>query len=367
MTRNCFYVGEQPYKTVCGLPISAYFTHRMTQNLNIDLDNKVPKYVQIVDAITDAIRRGQLKKDQRIYSINELSNKYFLSRDTVEKAYNILRQQGTIHSVKGKGYFIKNVHVDVTIKVLLIFNKISNYKKQVYNAFIQTLQDKAIVDLKIHHSSTQVLRSLVENSVGDYNYIVVMPHFYDEPEEAMNILRSIPPEKLIILDKKISFTDIKCGAVYQDFENDIVEALEQGLDLLKKYNDLYLVYPKLIPYPSEIVRGFRKFCMHNDYKYEIINEVDYTTVVRPGKAYIVIEENDLVNLIKKCRIKKLKIGKEVGIISYNETPLKEILLDGITVISTDHAKMGEAAAHLILQNSTERIKNPFMLIRRKSL
>jgi DNA-binding transcriptional regulator YhcF (GntR family) len=339
----------------------------MTQNLNIDLDNKVPKYVQIVEAVTDAIRRGQLKKDQRIYSINELSNKYFLSRDTVEKAYNILRQQGIINSVKGKGYFIRDVHVDVTIKVLLIFNKISNYKKLVYNAFIETLSNKAIVDLKIHHSSTQVLKSLIENNSADYNYIVVMPHFYDEPDEAMRILKSIPLEKLIILDKKVSFSEFKCGAVYQDFENDIVEALEEGLDLLKKYTELYLVFPKLTPYPAEIVRGFRKFCMQNDYKYEIINEVDYTTVVRPGKAYIVIEENDLVALIKKCRLKKMKIGKEVGIISYNETPLKEILLDGITVISTDHAEMGRTAAHLILQNSNERIKNEFKMIRRKSL
>jgi DNA-binding transcriptional regulator YhcF (GntR family) len=349
------------------------FTHitlfyiSMSQNLNIDLDNKVPKYIQIVDAITDAIRRGQLKKDQRIYSINELSNKYFLSRDTVEKAYNILREQGIINSVKGKGYFIKDTHVDIAIRVLLIFNKISNYKKQIYNSFIQTLGDKAIVDLKIHHFSTQVFRNLVENNINDYNYVVIMPHFYDDPEGAIEIIRSIPPEKLIILDKKISFTDIKCGAVYQDFENDIVEALEEGLDLLKKYKELYLVFPKMIPYPSEIVRGFRKFCMQNDYKYEIINEVDYSTVVRPGKAFIVIEENDLVNLIKKCRLKKLKIGKEVGIISYNETPLKEILLDGITVISTDHAKMGEAAGHLILENSAERIKNPFKMIRRKSL
>jgi DNA-binding LacI/PurR family transcriptional regulator len=58
----------------------------------------------------------------------------------------------------------------------------------------------------------------------------------------------------------------------------------------------------------------------------------------------------------------LVIGKDVGIISYNETPLKEILLDGITVISTDHAKMGELAAQLILENRTERIKNDFHLL-----
>jgi DNA-binding transcriptional regulator YhcF (GntR family) len=339
----------------------------MNTVLNIDLESKIPKYQQIVDCITDAIRRGKLKKDQRIYSINEMSNEYFLSRDTVEKAYNILRGRGIISAIRGKGYFIRDVFIHVPVKVLLIFNKISNYKKQVYSAFIEAIGPDAIVDLKFHHYNTQVFKSLVDNYINEYNYFVVMPHFYEDQEKAYQILQSIPPDKLVILDKKVTFSDIKAAAVYQDFENDIVDALDEGLDLLQKYDELYLVFPKLIPYPPEIARGFRKFCMQNDYKYEIIPEINFSTVVRPGKAFIVIEETDLVNLIKKCRLKKLKIGKEIGIISYNETPLKEILLDGITVISTDHENMGEAAAHLILTNSKEKIKNPFKLIRRKSL
>jgi DNA-binding LacI/PurR family transcriptional regulator len=89
--------------------------------------------------------------------------------------------------------------------------------------------------------------------------------------------------------------------------------------------------------------------------------------LQPGEAYIVAEDTDLVRLIKNCRNEKLKVGKDVGIISYNETPLKEILLGGISVISTDHSKMGETAARLILENREEKIRNPFSLIMRKSL
>jgi DNA-binding LacI/PurR family transcriptional regulator len=89
--------------------------------------------------------------------------------------------------------------------------------------------------------------------------------------------------------------------------------------------------------------------------------------VNKNEVYIVIEEPDLVALIKSCQAKGLKIGKDVGIISYNDTPIKEILSDGITVISTDHHKMGETAARIILENRKEKIKNPFVLIKRKSL
>ena len=107
--------------------------------------------------------------------------------------------------------------------------------------------------------------------------------------------------------------------------------------------------------------------MQNFFKAEVIPEIKNDTPVTKGDVFIVIEEVDLANLIKICLSKKLKIGKDVGIISYNETPLKEVILDGITVISTDHIKMGETAAELILTNSKANIKNPFVLIRRKSL
>jgi DNA-binding LacI/PurR family transcriptional regulator len=78
-------------------------------------------------------------------------------------------------------------------------------------------------------------------------------------------------------------------------------------------------------------------------------------------------EDDLVTLIKRVKQLEMKVGEAVGIISYNETPLKEILLDGITIISTDFEKLGETAAKLILENEKSHIANPFRLVIRNSL
>jgi DNA-binding LacI/PurR family transcriptional regulator len=61
------------------------------------------------------------------------------------------------------------------------------------------------------------------------------------------------------------------------------------------------------------------------------------------------------------------VGKDVGVISYNETPLKKIILNGITTISTDFQAMGEKAAQLILEKSTAHIETPFHLNLRSSL
>ncbi|MFP3467889.1 substrate-binding domain-containing protein, partial [Leifsonia sp. SIMBA_070] len=78
-----------------------------------------------------------------------------------------------------------------------------------------------------------------------------------------------------------------------------------------------------------------------------------------------IEDSDLVNLIQQIREKSLIMGQDVGVISYNETPLKALL--GITVVSTDFKKMGEAAAELVLNGRKEVFKNPFQYIERNSL
>ena len=339
----------------------------MHQLLKIESDKKMPKYQQIVNSITTANRQKKLKKGDLISSINELSDEFMLSRDTVQKAYNILRKKGVITAVKGKGFYINRSDINTPFRILLLFNKISNYKKQIFNAFVETMGNKAVVDLKIHHFSTQLFESLITEYIDEYDYFVLMPHFYDDADEIYTIIKKIPGDQLIILDKDLPHTYSKYAGVYQDFKNDIYYALEDGWQLISKYKKLTLVFPKIIPYPKEIITGFRSFCSSHNLPYKIIEEIATNYIINKKEAFIVIEETDLVTLIKCCQTQKLKIGKDVGIISYNDTPLKEILLDGITVISTDHHQMGVSVANLILENRKEKIKNPFVFIQRKSL
>jgi DNA-binding transcriptional regulator YhcF (GntR family) len=339
----------------------------MDQNIDIPFSSNVPKYISIAEAITDSVRVGKLSHGQQLPSINEFSASHFISRDTIEKAYKELRRQGIIESVKGKGYFITGTNTGVLTRVLVMFNKISNYKKQIYNSFVKTLGENAKVDLQIHHWNVQILKSIIDKSLHQYDYFVIMPHFYENHEEAIEAIKLIPKGKLILLDKDVPELGNDLSSVYQDFRNDIIGALESAKPYLRKYDKLVYVNPDVVPYPAEIVNGFKYFCEQNDLDYSILGDMDQNIPVSRGEAYIVIEEMDLANLIKICKSHHLKIGKDIGIISYNDTPLKEILLDGITVISTDHERMGKSAANIILNKQQVKIKNPFTLILRKSL
>ncbi len=73
--------------------------------------------------------------------------------------------------------------------------------------------------------------------------------------------------------------------------------------------------------------------------------------------YITLYDDDLATLLKKAKHNNYKLGKDFGILSFNESELKEVL--DISVISTNFEQMGQAAANLILNRQIERIKNPF--------
>ncbi len=72
-----------------------------------------------------------------------------------------------------------------------------------------------------------------------------------------------------------------------------------------------------------------------------------------------------MNLIHQIRENEFTIGKDIGVLSYNDTPLKDLL--GISVISTDFKAMGETTAQMILSNEKGVVKNPFNFIDRESM
>ena len=148
---------------------------------------------------------------------------------------------------------------------------------------------------------------------------------------------------------------------------DIYEALQEGMERLRRYDNLILVYPttSLYPYPQEILHGFQKFCKDFGFSFEVLDEIYPDMELHVRDAYILIEEADLVNLLKQIRDRKLVAGQDIGVISYNDTPLKELL--GITVISTDFETMGETAAYMILKRKKEVVKNVFRFINRDSI
>lgn len=331
----------------------------------IDHDSEVPKYRQVVDLIISDIEAGIFKKGQRVPSINETSEELLLSRDTVEKAYVHLRKKGILSSVRGKGYYVNRANLQKKIKVALIFSKLSNYKRSLYYSFVETMGSKADVDVFIYNYNIEKFDEIVEKQLTSYDFFVILPQFNEEHERGAEVIRKIPEEKVLLIDRTLEVLK-DYPVVYQEFEKDIQTALDQGKHLLKKYEKLNLVFPPQENYPKNIMRGFQIFCQVNDLSFSILKQVEEKDMQRK-QAYVIISDDDLYRFIKISKEKHWKLGKDVGVVAYNDNPVKEILEDGITTITTNHDEIGRLAAQMILKREFTRIKSPFSFIRRKSL
>lgn len=67
-------------------------------------DSPVPLYVQLANLLRDDITAGKLTG--RIPSIKGLSQEYEVSTRTVERALEILKDEGVVVAVVGKGFYV---------------------------------------------------------------------------------------------------------------------------------------------------------------------------------------------------------------------------------------------------------------------
>jgi DNA-binding transcriptional regulator YhcF (GntR family) len=334
--------------------------------IQIDEFSSTPKYQQLANSILTGIQKDLFKKGAIMPSINEISFEFDISRMTVEKGYNYLKTIGVLDSVPGKGYYIKNIDYQQDLKIFLLFNKLSPHKKIIYDSFVATLDNKAAIDFYIYNNDFNLFRKLITNRKDEYTHIVIIPHFIENETQAYELIDTLPKEKLILLDKMIPRLNGTFGAVYENFEKDIYNALLQANEALQKYKVIKLIFPEHSYFPKEIITGLVNFCNDHAFDYKIIHSVSDEKIME-GDVFINLMEDDLVLLIEKLIDEKHEIGKKVGIISYNETPLKRLLLNGLTTVSSDFNSMGVTTAQMILDNDKAHVENPFNLKMRRSL
>lgn len=331
----------------------------MNPSLKIPEKAGQTKVQQVVNAIAEAIANGRLKVGETLPSVNGLSAQTGFSRDTVFKAYKLLKEQNLIESAPTRGYYVTGG----SFKVFMLLDDFSGFKEQLYQSFRSNLPESYSVDLLFHHYNREVFTQLIQNSLGRYSLYIVMniDHKGMEP-----VLKEIDSGRLLILDMGMPVSD-KISYIVQDFDQAVYKCLEDGLERLKKYSEIILVYDeKETPHPSDTASAISRFCERHGIACRKIKKIVHEQV-KKGQCWFLIRDADLVEVVKKCREKKLKAGDDIGILSYNDTPMKQIVGDGISVISTDFEQMGSLAAEFVKNRQKITKVLPTSLILRESV
>lgn len=329
--------------------------------IQITNNKGIPIYKQIILSLEKSIEEGFLKKEDKLPSINKVCLEFDLSRDTVLLAYEVLKKRGIIFSILGKGYYVKSTEINIKHRIFLLFDELNSFKEDLYNSFLVNIGNDIHVDIFFHHFNTKVFEKLINDSNGYYTKYIIMP---TNLIDVSTIIKTLPVNEVYILDQ--TNPELKTfPAIFQNHQKDIYNGLEKGKARLKKYSKLILIFPGYRE-PVGMKDGFIKFANDFNFENEVITEFK-NRIIQKGEVYIIPNDRDLVSVIEKSKTQNLKIGKDFGIISYNETPLKKVVENGITTISTDFEAMGKILAQMTFNNKKNQIENKSDLIIRNSL
>jgi DNA-binding transcriptional regulator YhcF (GntR family) len=329
--------------------------------IDFKINQGIPKYKQIIRSIEKKIEVGQLKIDQKLPTINKVSIEFSISRDTVLLAYDVLKKRGIIYSILGKGYYIKSTEITINERIFLLFDELNSFKEDLYNSFLNHLEKKIQVDIYFHNFNLKVIEKLIYDNKGNYTKYIIMP---TNIVGVAQIIKTLPVDCTYILDQ--TSEDLKTiPGVYQNHLTDIYNSLIKCKSKIIKYKKIILIFSELKE-PEGLKIGMKKFCIDFNYEYEIITTFK-DQMIENGNLYIIPSDRDLVKVIEKAKLEQLILGVNYGIISYNETPLKKLVENGITTISTNFEAMGEQLAKMIMTGKKEQIQNESDIIIRNSL
>lgn len=336
----------------------------------IDSDSKDAIYRQLVSQVEQALHSGKLKAGEQIPSMNELAAQLNISRETVKKAYGILVKKGLIQPKQGKGFYTADVNASAHPRVLVLFDKFSVYKQILFNAFAERLAGAAEITILNHNQSIDLLEHYLDDNLDNFDFYLLAPHFPLDEETQKRVMKQLarlPYRKLIMLDRLQPDFPGQYGAVYQDFENDIYDGLSEGLGPHRRTRTMRVITLPMSLYGNHIIKGVKRFTSDHAIPVEFLHEVPPT--IEKGDTFLVLNSQldaGLVALAHKIQQAGLVIGQDVFIISYNESDMNELVLGGLTTVSTDFREMGRLAADMVLTHQLEKVHCPFHMNRRQT-
>lgn len=341
-------------------------------DIAIDNNSSIPVYQQLIHSLETLIETGHYKAGDILPSMNCVSESLGISKETAKKAYNILRDKGYIEPAQGKGFFVKSIDEVKSTRILMLFDKLSTYKLVLYRSFVESVGKNIDITIHLHNQDIELFDSLLESNLDKYDYYIITPHFpTDERTQAnsLKLLRKIPNRKLIVLDTYLPDLTGNFGSVYQDFQTDIYDGLTQGIELLKRFDRINVVTTPTSLYAKPLSKGLSRFFSQHNFEHSTSREFKKDDLQK-GTVYLILGsqlDSELFGVLRAAKENGFVIGKDIGVVSYNESPINEFIVNGLTTLSTDFAQMGRIAAQMVNTGQLHKVHNQFNLIVRNTL
>lgn len=74
--------------------------------MNFSFNDKIPIYLQIMDAVKQDIVTGELKAGDKLFSVREMAEQYNVNPNTILRVYKELERENVTYTQRGTGTFV---------------------------------------------------------------------------------------------------------------------------------------------------------------------------------------------------------------------------------------------------------------------
>lgn len=342
-------------------------------------------YKEIVDYIKMNIIEGKFTPNMKLPTESEFAVKFGSSRNTAVKALDILKSEGYIYRIQGKGSFVSPSIVNSlknTINIVSLILPFSETDANRIDEFsvvrgVESFLSSNNYHLMIHYGNDDPGQEagLIENCRNEkIDGVIVYPTTIHKNISQMYdiILEKYP---IVFIDRKNSNLSIPCvqsdnikggfiatkHLLSRGYE-DIYFVSDVPIDLVTSVRDRYFGYLKALKQAdrkmdehwlidSYAMRGALYRPVSYEDNQQVFNDI-LTKMIEysNGRRIGVFADNDLTaySIIKSSLDRHLQIGENIGIVGFNNAQIASRSIVSITTVKQDFFKIGELSAKVLL-------------------
>lgn len=331
--------------------------------------NKVPKYMELVNWIKGKVEANEFKHGDKLYSENQLSSMFSMSRQTVRHGISKLEQQGIVERIQGSGTYIchkpavsraktMNIAVVTTYVDRYIFpNVIKEMEKVISDAGYFT---QIAFTYNTLEGESAILHKFLNNNNVDG--IIIEPTKSGLPNPNIKLYEEIIVRGVPILFINSYYPDLSLPHVAMDDSkaglmavNHLIEAGHTKIAGIFKADDRQGHYRY-----SGFMRGLidSNLSLHDDnivwIDTEDINHMEDNERRILGRlkgctACVCYNDEVAVAIVKMCKKNLISVPEDLSIISIDDSDLAANNEQPLTSVAYPIKELGKKAAENLLQ------------------
>ena len=348
---------------------------------------KQPKYTQLVQEITRQIKRGSLKVGQPLPPYVELKDRYNVSQSTLDRAYQILENDGLITRKVGSGIYVSEPPVKSTTGFVGLVDASHDFNRnfQYYAQLVSGVREQAkemgkcvmMIDDPVTFDRWDELDGLVLCEAGHYGFLEkgvgqilrILPHSLScvntifEVEKISNVVADDVNGMRLLVKHLANLGHQHIGYLGRMYQEPmarhplVVQRFQAYRNALKKYRLSYEDELAFSP-PLEFYRDYYSYG-YEGMKYWLKDGWESL------ECTALLAHNDLtaMGMIDALKEAGFDVPGDVGVAGFDDAEVFRLASYELTTVHVPLREIGKEAIKVLLQQPSETVRTITLPVR----